>query len=402
MRKIVPLAWTDIRTEFSEPITLVFFLVLPLLFTAIVGTALGGTQAAPGADTRARLLVVDEDGGAVADELIAALEASDLVRPEIKPAAEAGQIFRDKQAPLLLTLPEGMSQSMLAGQPVRLELALLPGDNQAIAAQEVVSAAAARVGSAVAAALVSVRERDAAGALASPAARQAYFEQGLALAGQALREPPARIETATAATVTTQAAEGFEQASPGQLVTWVLITLIGAAEVFVNERLGGTLRRLFVTPTSKATILSGKIAGRLAMGIVQMTLLIGFGALAFGVNWGRSPLALALIVLAFALAAVALGVLLGTFARTRSQAAGLTILFSMLTAALGGAWWPLEVTPPLYQKVVQVLPTTWAMKGFTDVIMRGQTVVGVLPEVAVLLGFALLFFVVGVWRFRYE
>ncbi len=107
-------------------------------------------------------------------------------------------------------------------------------------------------------------------------------------------------------------------------------------------------------------------------------------------------------MLAFDLVAVALGVLLAAFARTRRQAEGLTVLFSMLTAALGGAWWPLEITPRIYQTVVKSLPTTWAMIGFNDVIVRGQGVAGVLPEVGILLGFALVFFVAGIWRFRYE
>ncbi len=42
------------------------------------------------------------------------------------------------------------------------------------------------------------------------------------------------------------------------------------------------------------------------------------------------------------------------------------------------------------------------MIGFNDVIVRGQGVAGVLPEVGILLGFALVFFVAGIWRFRYE
>ena len=81
---------------------------------------------------------------------------------------------------------------------------------------------------------------------------------------------------------------------------------------------------------------------------------------------------------------------------------GLTTLFAMLLAALGGAWWPLEITPQSYQLAVQALPTTWAMSGFGDVIVRGQGVGGVACESAVLLGFAALFFLVGALRFRCE
>jgi linearmycin/streptolysin S transport system permease protein len=170
----------------------------------------------------------------------------------------------------------------------------------------------------------------------------------------------------------------------------------------VEERLGGTLRRLASTPTSKATILGGKVLGRLGSGLLQMVLLIGFGAIVFKVQWGRSPVALAAIMLSFVLAAVAFGVLLGTFAKTRSQAGGLVILFSMLTAALGGCWWPLDITPPIYQTTVKILPTTWAMQGFNNVLVRGAGLEMVLPQVAVLLLFAVVFFAVGVKRLQFE
>ena len=74
----------------------------------------------------------------------------------------------------------------------------------------------------------------------------------------------------------------------------------------------------------------------------------------------------------------------------------------MLMAALGGAWWPLEITPSAYQPPVIVLPTTWAMQGFNDVIVRGLGVSEVLPEAGMLLLFALVFFTVGLWRLKLE
>jgi ABC-2 type transport system permease protein len=268
--------------------------------------------------------------------------------------------------------------------------------------QALLASAIGPVSNAIGAARLSLAEAERIHPFANDTARRTFFDEAFTLALEALRNPPVRVETTGSEKVNAQIAQGFEQTSPGQLVTWVLITLVGAAEVVVNERLGGTLRRLLTTPTSQATILAGKIAGRLTLGILQMALLIGFGALALGVNWGRSLPALVLVVLAFALSAVAFGVLLGTLAKTRSQASGLTILFSMLPAALGGAWWPIEVTPKVYQAVVQALPTTWAMKGFSDVIIRGEGIGGVLPETAILLGFALLFFALGIRRFRFE
>lgn len=403
MLKILNIAWNDIRIEFSELTTLVFFLILPVVFTAVLGIALSGFDPDPNADTRFPVLVVDEDSSDLSAALIASLEASETIRPLIATsAADATSRFDDGEAQAALTIPTGYGQSLLAGQQTALSLRTSPDDTSVLAIQQALQAAAGRASQTITAALSTVTAAEQIRPFANEADRQAYFQESLALAEQLAQDPPARLEVTQGAAVAPAGPTGMQQASSGQLVTWVLITLIGAAEVLVGERLGGTLRRLLVTPTTKATIMLGKITGRLAMGLVQMTLLIGIGALVFKVYWGRSPAALALIAFTFALTAVAFGVLLGALARTRGQVSGLTILSGLLMSALGGAWWPLEITPPSYQAAVKVLPTTWAMIGFNDVIVRGQGVAAVLPEAGVLLLFAALFFAIGLWRFRYE
>jgi len=58
--------------------------------------------------------------------------------------------------------------------------------------------------------------------------------------------------------------------------------------------------------------------------------------------------------------------------------------------------------PEAVWTVVHTLPTTWAMQGLLDLVLRGRGLVDILPESGVLLRFAALFFVVGVWRFLFE
>jgi ABC-2 type transport system permease protein len=74
----------------------------------------------------------------------------------------------------------------------------------------------------------------------------------------------------------------------------------------------------------------------------------------------------------------------------------------MVMALLGGCWYPLELFPQVIQQVVKILPTRWAMQGMLDIVLRGQGVADVLPEAAVLLGFAAVFYAIGILRFRYE
>jgi ABC-2 type transport system permease protein len=195
-------------------------------------------------------------------------------------------------------------------------------------------------------------------------------------------------------------ATSAEQASAGQIVTWTQITLLAAAEVFVAEREGGTLHRLLVSPSPRFLTLLGKLLSRLILGLVQMAILFFGGSLLFGVQWVKSPLALLVVSLSFALATVGLGTLIATFVRSRSQANSVVIGLAMAMSALGGAWYPLEITPPLYRQVVKILPSNWAMQAYTDLLVRNAGLTEVLPAVGVLLLFALVFISVGILRFR--
>ena len=155
-------------------------------------------------------------------------------------------------------------------------------------------------------------------------------------------------------------------------------------------------------PVSKAVYLLGTITGQLGTALLQMLILAAFGTILLGVSWWHDPLATLAIFLAFGLASVAFGTMLGTFVKTQGQASGLSLALGMSMALLSGCWYPLELFPAAVQKIVHILPTTWAMMGMNDIVLRGQGLAAVLPEAGVLLGFAGLFFTMGVLRFRYE
>ena len=401
MKKIINLAWNDIKIEFSDRFTLLFFLILPLIFTAILGSSFGGNGDLD-ADNRWVVPVVDLDQTNLSAETLASLENSDIIRPELYDREEAETKLKDGEAAVLLIIHHGFEREVLAGTPVALEFVKSPNDPNVLAMEQAIYMAVGQVGNVVMAAVTAVEAADRMEPFENEAARQAYFAESLAMAQESMATPIARSKITQAIEAQSASFTAAELSSAGQLVTWTLITLLGASEVFVNERLGGTLRRLLSTPSTKTTILSGKISGRYSMGLLQMALLIIAGAVIFQIDWGNSPLALAMVVISFGLSAVAMGTMLGAFAKTRSQASNLTIMFSMVMAALGGAWWQLEVTPPLYQKIVHIFPSTWAMKGFNEVIVQGSGPQEVLPITLVLLGFALVFFIIGIRRLRFE
>lgn len=396
MKKIFAIAWKDAIIRFASPSELLFFIVLPLVFTFLLA---GGTR---DEDPRVDLLVVDEANTAVSQQIITELENSTAVRPEAVTQEEAQKRFDQRSAEVVLIIPAGMDLESLQRGPAEVELLQQPNNLNATIAERALWTAIRRVSSSISAAQNAVRHRESLQPFASEAEKQTYFATSLKTAQSIQQDAPERVTVIEGNTEDQVDYDPRANTSAGQLITWVFIPLFAISALFAYERQQGTLRRLLTTPASKATFLLGTIIGQVGIALVQMLLLVGFGILVMKLNWGRDPLALFVMLLASALAAAAFGTTLGTFIKTEGQAGGLSTMFGMVFALMGGCWYPLELFPPAIQNIVKILPTTWAMQGMLDLVLRGGGLQDILPEAAVLLGFAAIFFSVGVWRFRYE
>jgi len=398
MKKIFAIAWKDAIIRFASRSELIFFVVLPIVFTYLLA---GGTPSG-NEDPRLGLLVVDESKTTVSQQIITELETSTAVRPEVVSRDEAQKQFDDRRADAVFIIPSGIDLAQLQNGTAEVDFLQQPNNLNATIEERAVQTAIRRVSSAISAAQNSVNVREAKQSFTSSAEKQAYFESSLKLAQNIQKDAPERVTVIEGTTPDTVEYDPRANSSAGQLITWVFIPLFGISALFAYERQQGTLRRLLTTPSSKATFLLGTISGQVVMALIQMLLLVGFGILAMKLNWGREPLALFVILFCSALAAAAFGTTMGTFIKTEGQASGLSIMFGMVFALMGGCWYPLELFPPAIQSAVKILPTTWAMQGMLDLVLRGRGLMDILPQAGVLLGFAIIFFGVGVMRFRYE
>jgi ABC-2 type transport system permease protein len=398
MKKIFAIAWKDAVIRFASSSELIFFIVLPVVFTFLLA---GGTPSGD-QDPRIGLYVVDEAHTAISQQIITELENSTAVRPDVVTQEKAQKEFDDRRADAVFIIPAGIDITALQNGSAEVELLQQPNNINATVAMRAIQTAIRRVSSSISAAQNAVAQREAKQAFSTDAEKQAYFQSSLELAQKIQKDTPERVTVIEGSTPDEVEYDPRANTSAGQLITWVFVPLFGISALFAYERQQGTLRRLLTTPSSKATFLLGTIFGQVVMALIQMLLLVGFGILVMKLNWGREPLALTVILFTSALAAAAFGTAMGTFVKTEGQASGLSTMFSMVFALMGGCWYPLELFPRAIQGAVHILPTTWAMQGMLDLVLRGKGLVDILPEAGVLLGFAVIFFSVGVWRFRYE
>jgi ABC-2 type transport system permease protein len=401
---ILEIARLYLKMIFSSRGMLVTQLFVPLLFTYLIGQAIGF---APGERPTAwAIQVANEDNGRLGTLLVERLEANPRLDLVMANRAEAVAAVEADTAVAALIIPATFSQSLLQGETPVLDITTNADQvGAAQMAQQAIVAATGQVSGAIDAAAIADDFFEQVGLFEAGVDRDTFRDEALMQADAAWNSPPLTVSTSREshlAEATTTIPDGIEQSSPGMMVMFAMFLMMGGAVVLIEEREKGTLRRLMVMPINKTTIILGKMAGILATGLVQMAILIICGAILFGVAWGQSPLALALMVLAFGLAITGLGMMLAALARTAEQANALSTIIILSLASLGGAWWPLEIVPPALQTIGRLTPVAWAMSGFHDIITRGLGVTAVLPEVAVLLGFTALFLTIGIARFRYE
>lgn len=189
----------------------------------------------------------------------------------------------------------------------------------------------------------------------------------------------------------------FDLQVPGFAVTFLLIgMLMGVSLALIDERDWGTLDRLRAAPAPLGATFAGKLLARFVIGFVQMAVLFAAGWVFFGISLGRAPLALVVPSAAIAFAGAAFGLVVAGVGRTRDAVLPVGAIVIMTMAAVGGCWWPIDFEPQWMQRAAVVVPTTWAMRAFNDLMIRGLSASSALVPSAINLAFGFLYMIVGI------
>jgi ABC-2 type transport system permease protein len=191
--------------------------------------------------------------------------------------------------------------------------------------------------------------------------------------------------------------------TPG-LLGWAVAmsAAFGAAATLQGWRESKLLRRLQLSPVTSGTIVSARIVVTVSIALVQLTVFVGLGVAAFGLEltgawWMSIPL-----LVAGTLSFMSLGLLAGAIAKTTEGAVNMANFFVLPMAFLSGSFFPLEGAPGWIQTVSQALPLRHLNDAMLDVMVRGQGPASALVPIAVLLGFTAVFTLLAARFFRWE
>ncbi|MEC3879294.1 ABC transporter permease [Parapedobacter sp. 10938] len=183
---------------------------------------------------------------------------------------------------------------------------------------------------------------------------------------------------------------------PAWILFGIFFIVVPLGINLVKEKNLGTYIRLRTSPVSYAIILGGKILTYTVICLIQFMLMLMIAKYVFPLigliefdPGGQFPLML-LIAFVAGLAAIGLGILIGTVAETQEQSAPFGAIFVIILAALGGVWVPTFIMPEIMQKISAFSPMNWGISAFYDVILRNGTA----ADIAQPLAYLLLFFMV--------
>ncbi|MEZ4652971.1 MAG: ABC transporter permease [Candidatus Eisenbacteria bacterium] len=379
-------SWANIRvmTRFDLQFmlrsreTLMWMFLMPVLFMFLIGKAMPGSSMDP--DQEPTFAILDLDHGPLAETFVRHLD--DLGYAIVRVDAESTLTRYARR----LEIPAGLSQRALAGEVQSVELGFKNLNTRA-------NLDRVRVNRALFQTLGDLAVVATEGDSVSTASLRSIGERPRAVT---LEAKPAgrRLEIPT----------GFSQSVPGILVMFVLmVSLTTGGVVLVIEREEGLLRRLASAPVTRREIVIAKTTSRVLLGLIQTGFAMLVGSLPpFRIQWGGQLPAVLLLLAIYTLSTASLSVLLGSFARSRGQAVGTGVLGANLLAALGGCWWPIEVTGPVMQKLAWCLPTGWVMYGLHRLLSFGDSIASIVPSLLLLVASAIVFGWLAGRSFRFQ
>jgi ABC-2 type transport system permease protein len=364
------IAWKELLQLRRDRLTLAMMAVMPVVLLLLFGYAIN-------TDVRhIPTLVDDQDRSADSRDLARRMEATgfyDLVG-DVHGYDEIERALRSGRARAALVVPPRYAADLASGTTAHVQLVVDGSDPQIVGSAQNTAASLVEARSAD----VRVERLAKIGGHAVP--------EAIDLAPDILYNPDQRT------------AVYIVPGLIGVILTMTMVMLTAMA--LARERERGTLEQLIVSPVRPVELVVGKIIPYVAIGYVQMALILGFARVVFDVPIrGSMPLLFAL-ALFFIAANLAVGLFFSTIAQTQQQAMQMSFFFLLPNILLSGFMFPFEAMPRPAQWLSQALPLTHFLRIVRGIVLKGARFEDVGPELAWLAAILVVLVVVSSLRFR--
>jgi ABC-2 type transport system permease protein len=174
------------------------------------------------------------------------------------------------------------------------------------------------------------------------------------------------------------------------VIMMAICTVLTALSVS-REKETGTLEQLISTPITSLELLVGKLLPYLAVGLVDLALVVGAGVLIFGVPFRGSYIDLFLTSLLFLIGTLSWGLLVSIIAKNQIQASQISMITAYLPSfLLSGFIYPIENMPVVLQAITFVVPARYFVEILKGLFLQGVGLTVLWPQVLALVIYAVV------------
>lgn len=369
MTRFLAIAWKELIQLRRDRPTLAMMVGLPVMQLLLFGYAIN-------TDVRhIPTVIYDQDHSAESRDMVQRLKATgfyDIVG-HVRSYAETQDAMRSGRARVSLVVPVDFSESIHGGRPTSLQLVVDGSDPQTVASA--INTAASLSAQRSLEIMVGRLSKSALGVSVTP----------LSLEPVTWYNPELRTATYVVPGLV------------GVILTMTMIMLTAMA--IARERERGTLEQLIVSPVRRIELIAGKIVPYVAIGYVQMSLILLVGRLVFDVPLVGSLGLLYGLASVFIAANLSLGLFFSTIATTQQQAMQMSFFFMLPNILLSGFMFPFEAMPRPAQWLSQALPLTHFMRIVRGITLKGATFSDAAPELVWLFGILAVLVTLAALRF---
>jgi ABC-2 type transport system permease protein len=374
LKAIYRIAERDLLAQLRSRSFFVQTVLMPLVLTLILGTALGGSSKISPVPVG---LVGEDDSISQGLEKILVDAQLATVRRFTRDQGEAA--VREGRLVALVELPDNTRRVLLrAGSTSQVRIfSDAASRERALVIEQVTRAYLGQIESGRAAVLGAVQ------ALKPPDAPTLgrYITAAQPRVQSALEQPTVQV-TRTLAGGRVQGLLAYYAVAFGVMFT--LLSVTNGASGLLDEIERGTIARLLSAPLTPTGLIVAKFASLLALAIVQLGLFALATWVLYGASWG-APLPAIICIIATAAAAAGFGGVVIGLAQSHEQVSVISLVFVLVMSLLGGSIWPIETLPGLAQGLSRLTYNRWAIEGFQTLSVPGLGLYEIWPDVIVLL-----------------
>jgi ABC-2 type transport system permease protein len=413
----------DLILFLSDRRALAISLALPIVIAAFFGSLFGGS-----AKTSAiEVALVQQDGSEIGSKIAAGLKADPNLHVTLTSMAAAEQAVRKGDQKVAIVLPAGFGDAAgaaLFGNGKKPEIPLLYDPSQpavlgmvkGMLTQQVMSVVSAEMFGGKAGQEMterSLRQLDEKAKtdpdsrvlrdmLASVQKYQALPRKDGAPGGsRGMTMPFTTADKQLSSGIAEQGYNAYAHAFAGMGVQFILFMGIDMGIGILLAQRTGVWNRLLAAPVGLTQLLLSRAASGAIVAFALLCVVFAVAVAVFGVHIASLPGFIGM-ALCFGVLTASLGLLIAAFGKTPEAARRIAMFAVLIMVMLGGAWMPSFLFPAWMQKLTMAVPARWAIDGLDAITWRGMDATAVMPAMGMQLGFALLFGLLAVWKFRRE